>query len=101
MTLEERCSQVKDEERWWDDIKPRTLRAVKVLMEQAMEVELLKELAAAKYRRTELRRGYRNGYRYRGLLTELGPIERKRVPGTGTGSTAPRYYPCTSVDSPE
>ena len=40
---------------------------------------MIEYLATAKYRRTELRRGYRNGYRYRGLLTELGPIEQTRA----------------------
>ena len=64
-------------------------------MEEAMEVELVEQLHAAKYRRTELRRGYRNGYRYRGLLTELGPIERIRVPRDRDGQyrteVLPRY----------
>ena len=95
LTLEERWSAVKDDEDWWDEIKPRTLSAVKVLMEEAMEVELVEQLNAAKYRRTELRRGYRNGYRYRGLLTELGPIERIRVPRDRDGQyrteVLPRY----------
>lgn len=95
LTLEERWSAVKDDEDWWDEIKPRTLSAVKVLMEEAMEVELVEQLTAAKYRRTELRRGYRNGYRYRGLLTELGPIERIRVPRDRDGQyrteVLPRY----------
>lgn len=34
LTLEERWSAVKGDEEWWDEIKPRTLRAVKVLMEE-------------------------------------------------------------------
>ena len=37
LTLEERWSQVKDEEEWWDEIKPRTLNTVKRLLESAME----------------------------------------------------------------
>ena len=94
-TLEERWSEVKDEEEWWDEIKPRTLSAVKVLMESAMESELIDELLAARYRRTEFRRGYRNGYRYRSLLTELGPIERIRIPRDREGlyrtEVLPRY----------
>ena len=53
---------------------------VKHLLEDAMGSETVDELLAARYRRTGLRRGYRNGYRYRGLLTELGPIERIRIP---------------------
>ena len=95
LKLEERWSAVKDDEEWWDEIKPRTLRAVKVLMEEAMEVEMMEQLTAAKYRRTELRRGYRNGYRYRGLLTEFGPIEQIRVPRDSDGQyrtqVLPRY----------
>ena len=46
LTLVERWSEVKDDEEWWDEIKPRTLSAVKVLMEEAMEVELLEQLDA-------------------------------------------------------
>ena len=95
LTLEERWSQVKDEEEWWDEIKPRTLSMVKRLLEDAMESEMIDELLAAKYRRTEFRRGYRNGYRYRGLLTELGPIERIRIPRDREGlyrtEVLPRY----------
>ena len=94
-TLEERWAEVKDEEEWWDEIKPRTLSAVKVLMESAMESELIDQLLAARYRRTEFRRGYRNGYRYRSLLTELGPIERIRIPRDREGryrtEVLPRY----------
>ena len=93
LTIEERWTEVKDDEEWWDEIKPRTLGAVKVLMEEAMEVELLEELHAAKYRRTELRRGYRNGHRYRGLLTELGPIEQIRVPRDRDGQYRTRVLP--------
>jgi len=46
LTLEERGSAVKEDEDWWDEIKPRTLSAVNVLVE---------ELHASKYRRTELK----------------------------------------------
>ena len=47
LTLEERWSAVKDDEEWWDEIKPRTVRAVRVLMDEAMEVELVEQLHAA------------------------------------------------------
>ena len=53
---------------------------VRRLMESAMEEELLEQLRAGRYRRSGLRRGYRNGYRHRGLLTELGMLEHLRVP---------------------
>ena len=45
-----------------------------------MEEELLEELRASKYKRTELRRGHRNGYRQRSLLTAFGRISQLRVP---------------------
>ncbi|MEE9248673.1 MAG: hypothetical protein V3U79_08260 [Dehalococcoidia bacterium] len=44
-------------------MKQETLRVVKRLLEGAMEGELLEQLRAGRYRRGELRRGYRNGYR--------------------------------------
>ena len=93
LTLEERWLEVKEDEEWWDEIRPRTLATVKRLLEDAMESELIDELHAAKYRRTELRRGYRNGYRYRGLLTELGPIERIRVPRDRDGLYQTKVFP--------
>ena len=86
-------SSLNSYEDWWDEIQPRTLAAVKVLMEEAMEVELVEELNAAKYRRTEFRRGYRNGYRYRGLLAELGPIEQIRVPRDRDGQYGTKVLP--------
>ena len=74
VTVEDLWKEVKDEDEWWGEIKSLSMRGVKRLLESAMESELLEELHAGKYRRTELRRGYRNGYRYRGLLTEMGPL---------------------------
>jgi transposase-like protein len=67
LTLFDRWSKVKDEDVWWSEIMDLAMRGVKRLLESAMEQELLEELHAGKYRRTEQRRGYRNGYRHRGL----------------------------------
>jgi putative transposase len=53
---------------------------VKRLLESYMEEELLKQLRAGRWRRTELRRGYRNGYRQRSLPTESGLVEHLRIP---------------------
>ena len=95
LTIGDLWSQVKDEDEWWGEIKELSMRGVKRLLESAMEEELLEELHAGRYRRTELRRGYRNGYRYRGLLTEMGPVEHIRVPrdrdGTYRTKVLPRY----------
>ena len=92
-TVRDLWEEVKDEDEWWGDIKDITMRGVKRLLESAMEQELLEELYAGKYRRTELRRGYRNGYRYRGLLTELGPVEHIRVPRDRDGTYRTRVLP--------
>ena len=81
LKIEDLWREVKwDEEDWWGDVKEETLRIVKRLLESAMKEELLEHLCAGCYRRTHLRRGYRNGYRYRNLLTELGLVESLRVP---------------------
>ena len=94
-TLVDRWSEVKDEDEWWGEVKDTTGSAVKRLLEDSMEEELLRELGASKYRRTEVRRGYRNGYRSRGLLTELGSIEGIRIPRDRDGDyhtqVIPRY----------
>jgi transposase-like protein len=71
--LEDLWREVKwDEEDWWGDVKQETLRVVKRLLESAMEEELLECLREGRYRRTELRRRYRNGYRRRNLLKRNG-----------------------------
>lgn len=81
LTIEDLWQEVKgDDEDWWGDLKQETLRMVKRLLESAMEEELLECLRVGRYRRNELRRGYRNGYRHRNLLTELGLVEHLRVP---------------------
>ena len=80
LTVSDLWREVKDEDDWWDEVKIDVLRGVKRLLESAMEEELLEELRAGKYKRTELRRGQRNGYRQRSLLTAFGRIPQLRVP---------------------
>jgi len=93
VTVEELWSEVKDEDEWWGEIKELSVRGVKRLLESAMEEELIEQLRAGKYRRSELRRGYRNGYRHRSLLTELGPVEHIRVPRDRDGSYRTKVLP--------
>ncbi len=81
--------EVKDEEEWWGEVKGESLRVVKRLLESAMEEELMERLWAGRYRRTEMRRGYRNGYRYRSLQTPLGLVEHLRVPRDREGLYQP------------
>ena len=87
-------AEVKDEEDWWGDLKEESLWVVRRLMESAMEEELLEQLRAGRYRRSGLRRGYRNGYRHRDLLTEMGMLESfsRRTGTLGPGRPVPTYY---------
>jgi transposase-like protein len=90
LKVEDLWQEVKgDEEEWWGDIKQETLRILKRFLESAMETELLECLCAGRYRQTELRRGYRNGYRHRNLLTEQGIVEHLRVPRDREGEYQP------------
>lgn len=93
LSLGDLWREVKGEEDWWGDLKQETLRVVQRLLEGAMEGELLEQLRAGRYRRTELRRGYRNGYRQRSLLTELGLVEHLRVPRDREGQYQPTVLP--------
>jgi len=88
--LEDLWREVKEEEDWWGDIKKETLRVTKRLLESALEVELVECLRAGRYRRTEIRKGYRNGHRDRSFLTEFGLIENLRIPRDREGSYEPR-----------
>ena len=90
LKIEDLWREVKgDEEDWWGDLKQETIRVVKRLLESAMEEELLECLRVGRYRRTGLRRGYRNGYRQRNLLTELGLVEHLQVPRDRDGDYQP------------
>jgi putative transposase len=90
LKIEDLWREVKgDEEDWWGDLKQETIRVVKRLLESAMEEELLECLRVGRYRRTGLRQGYRNGYRQRNLLTEVGLVEHLRVPRDRGGDYQP------------
>ena len=93
VTVRDLWREVKDEEEWWGDLKEESLRVVRRLMESAMEEELLEQLRAGRYRRSQLRRGYRNGYRERDLLTEMGMLEQLRVPRDREGHYQPAILP--------
>ena len=80
LRLKDLWREVKGEDDWWGEVKGQTLRVVKRLMEEAMQEEILEQLWVDRYRRDKLRRGYRNGYRYRSLLTEFGLLEEIKVP---------------------
>jgi len=89
LRLKDLWAEVKDEDRWWGDLKQETVRAVKSFLETTMECQLTEQLQAFRYGHIGSRCGYRNGYRERSLLTEFGLIESLKVPRDRDGN----YYP--------
>ena len=94
LKLSDLWREVKSEDDWWGDLDAEALRVVKRLLEVCMEEELMEQLRAGRYRRTEFRRGYRNGYRHRNILTKLGLVERLRVPRDREG-----HYQLTVIEA--
>lgn len=90
LTVADLWREVKTDEDWWGDLREEGLRFVKKLLESCMEEDLLEELRAGRYRRTELRQGYRNGYYQRNLLLEWGLISNLRVPRDREGWFHPK-----------
>jgi putative transposase len=85
---------VKGEEEWWGDIDERIMKMVRTLLETSLESELLEELQASPYQRTEVRKGYRNGYYERDLYSQYGVIKALRIPRSRDGFNSqiiPRY----------
>lgn len=68
------------DEEFWSDTRERQRLLVKTLIEGALEEELTQLLGASRYRRTESRRGSRNGFYERDLATQVGIVTAIRVP---------------------
>jgi len=83
------------EEEFWEEARERQRRLLKVLIEGALEEEQVELLAAGRYRRVETRRGYRNGFYERHLVTQMGIVTAIRVPrcrwGQGESQVFSRY----------
>jgi putative transposase len=77
--------EVKSEEEWWEDINERILGMVRTILESSLESELLEQLQASPYQRTEVRKGYRNGYYERDLYSQYGVIKALRIPRARDG----------------
>ena len=85
LTVKDLWKEVKSEEEWWGEINERVLGMVKLILESSLENELLEFLQASRYVRTEVRRGYRNGYYERDLFSQHGVIKSLRIPRARTG----------------
>lgn len=72
-----------EDEFWWD-ARERQRQLLKVLLEGALEEELTQLLGAGRFRRTDDRRGYRNGFYARDLTTQIGIVTGVRVPRART-----------------
>jgi putative transposase len=92
LTIKDLWKEVKDEEDWWGELKEETQRLVKRLLESTMDEEIIEQLQVARYQRNGLRRGYRNGHRYRSLLTEFGLLDRIKVPRDRQGIYQPGLF---------
>src|SRR3989337_2171582 len=68
------------EDEVWRNAREKQLALVKAMLEGALEEEMTLLLGAARFRRTELRQGYRNGFYQRDLATQLGIVTGIRVP---------------------
>ena len=88
LTVKDLWKEVKSEQEWWGDINERVLGMVKLILESSLEDELLENLQASRYVRTEGRRGYRNGYYERDLFSQYGVIKCLRVPRARTAYTS-------------
>ena len=62
------------------DVEARVRRGVKAVLEEVLEEEMTQHLKAGYRELTPTRRGERNGYYQRNLLTPAGKIERLEVP---------------------
>ena len=82
LNLKDLWREVKDEEEWWGEINGEVLSLVKLILESSLDEEVLEELKVNRYRRSDQRRGYRNGYYERSLCTRYGIIKALRVPRT-------------------
>jgi putative transposase len=94
LNLKDLWPEVKEEDDWWGEINGEVLSLVKLILESSLDEEILEELQVNRYRRSNQRRGYRNGYYERSLCTRYGIIKALRVPRTREGFTSvvlPRY----------
>ncbi len=80
LRLRDLWREVKDPAALWGDLSQQTVRAVKLLLENRMHDELVDYLHARRYVRLPQRRGYRNGFYSRHLVTTWGTIPDLQIP---------------------
>jgi transposase-like protein len=73
------------QDEFWQDFQEKQRCLVKTLLEGALEEEMAVLLEAGRYRRTETRKGRRNGFYQRDLVTQYGIVTAIRVPRARSG----------------
>ena len=67
---------------WEEDVRDFVLKAVRRRLEGLLKIEFSQAVGAGRYRRTEKRRGQRNGYYSRALMTLYGWLQEITVPSS-------------------
>jgi transposase-like protein len=82
-------SEIKD--MFWQDIETSRIKLTKWLYERGLRADFDSYINAGRHERIDKRRGHRNGYRYRSLLTRDGSMELK-VPRDREGGYKPGMF---------
>ena len=82
--LTERWSQVKED--FWGDLKKEQAIALSKLLTTMMEIEVQDLIGTVRWQHNYQRTNYRNGYRYRSLLSSFGYLADIKVPRIREGS---------------
>lgn len=77
---------------FFEEVTQRSRELVKQLLEEALEWELKECVEVKRHERSERRKGYRNGYRTRDLMTTWGVIEDIKVPRERKGGFRPTIF---------
>ena len=75
---QERWTQVKED--FWGDLKREQALALSRLLTATMEIQVHDLIGYAHYAHSAQRTNFRNGYRYRPLLTSFGYLSKPAVP---------------------
>ena len=93
-TIAERFAEIKTEAQVWGDISTETKQLAERILESTLEDELQHRLQAGRYKRTEVRRGYRNGGYWRTVASRWGVLDvyQPRARAAQPGSTVLRRF---------
>jgi putative transposase len=77
---------------WGDGLREKVLKLVKRVWGRVLVEEAKGVVGCGRYKRSNARQGYRNGFYERGLLTEYGWIEEIKVPRVRNVSWRPSVW---------